>query len=53
VDVVDLYDRPDAGPYASALIGEDGKSLAIYRSLNPRQTPNQTRLLGLGLFQHT
>jgi hypothetical protein len=52
VDVVDLYDRTQSGPYASALIGEDGKSLVIYRSLNPRHTPNLTRLLGLGLFQH-
>ena len=52
VDVVDIFDRPAAGPYASALIGEKGQSLAFFRDLDPGRNPNPTRLLGLGLFKH-
>ena len=52
VDVVDLYDNVSPDPYASALIGNDGQSLAFFKGLNPGGTPNPERLLGLGLFQH-
>jgi hypothetical protein len=53
VDVVDLFDRVAAGPYASALIGENGQSLIFFRSMNQVHTPSLARLLGLGLFQHS
>jgi hypothetical protein len=53
VDVVDLFSRDLVGPYASALISENGRSLIFFRSLNLVHTPNLTRLLGLALFQHS
>jgi len=53
VDVVDLFDRVASGPTASALIGENGQSLLFFRALNQVHTPSLTRLLGLGLFQHS
>jgi hypothetical protein len=54
VDVVDIFDQqPTTGPYASALIGRDGMSLGFFRNLNPGDTPNRTRLLGLAVFQHS
>jgi hypothetical protein len=53
VDVVDIFDQqPTTGPYASALIGRDGMSLGFFRSLNPGDAPNRTRILGLAVFQH-
>lgn len=54
-DVVDIFYRnsgPYASPYASALIGNNGRTLAFFRNLNPDGQPNPTRLLGLALFQH-
>lgn len=52
VDVVDIFDRTTSGPYASALMGEDGQSLIFFRNLYPGREANPTRLLGLALFQH-
>jgi hypothetical protein len=52
VDVVDLYDRVSSGPYASALIGNNGQTLAFFKGLNPGGEANQERLLGIALFQH-
>jgi hypothetical protein len=52
VDVVDLYDRVSTGPYASALIGNNGKTLAFFKGLNPGGEANLERLLGIAIFQH-
>jgi hypothetical protein len=52
VDVVDLYDRVTSGPYASALIGNNGQTLAFFKGLNPGGQANPERLLGIALFQH-
>ena len=52
VDVVDLYDRLSAGPYASALIGNDGQTLVFFKGLELGGSPNPERLLGLGVYQH-
>jgi hypothetical protein len=51
VDVVNIYIRQESGPYVSALIGMDGKTLLFYHNLNPLDTANPARLLGLAVFQ--
>lgn len=51
VDVIDLFIRDDADPVATALVGEDGKTLALFKTLNPIGFANPTRFLGLALFQ--
>jgi len=52
VDVIDLYDRTKA-PYASALIGANGRSLIYFQVLNPQRAANPIRQLGLALYQHS
>ena len=51
VDVIDFFKRPEMGPFASALIGPGGKTLAFFESLSPGGSANLTRLVGLALRQ--
>lgn len=57
INVVDLFGSDKTIPFASALIGEDGKMLAFYRNLlqpnsGPPASANPVRLVGLALYQH-
>lgn len=57
VNVVDLFGTDKTIPFASALIGEDGRTLIFYRNLvqpNSGTPPaaNPIRLLGMALYQH-
>ncbi|HKJ22808.1 MAG TPA: hypothetical protein VKA13_06940, partial [Gammaproteobacteria bacterium] len=57
VNVVDLFGSDKSIPFATAIIGEDGKTLAFYRNLvqpntGPPPTADPVRFLGLALYQH-